>query len=202
MGKYAVLAAIGIAMLIVLVFLKISLGKRAKNKALSVKAQDKLREEALDRVLLNESSGGQALETFSAKPFEVSYGEQGALPQAGGPAKKRGKSAQKLMVQISEKSELSVRKYMFDPGQGIRMGSGRGKNNIVVTDPQVDAQQCELLEHEGHVYVRNTGGSGKVTLVRGSQRAYVEKKAVEIKSGDEILLGNTVFKIELIKTGK
>ena len=50
MGKYAVLAAIGIAMLIVLVFLKISLGKRAKNKALSVKAQDKLREEALDRV--------------------------------------------------------------------------------------------------------------------------------------------------------
>ena len=52
------------------------------------------------------------------------------------------------------------------------------------------------------MYVRNTGGSGKVTLVRGSQRAYVEKKAVEIKSGDEILLGNTVFKIELIKTGK
>lgn len=202
MIKYAILAAAGIAILLLLVFLKIKLGRRAKNRALSVKAQDKLREEALDRVLLNESAGGQETETFSAKPFEVSYKEQGTHPQAGGQTKKKGKHTQKLMVQIAEKSELSVRKYMFDPEQGIRIGSGKGKNNIVVTDSRVDAVQCELLEHEGRVYVRNLGGSGKVTLVRGSQRAYVEKKAVEIKSGDEVLLGNSVFRIDLVKAGK
>ncbi len=199
MIKYAIIAIAVIIILILLIFLKIRLSRSAQNKAMAIQAGDKLREEALDRVLLNESAGAQEAETFSAKPFEVSYGEQGAAKAQAGQAKKRKKAPLKLMVQITEKSELSVRKYMFDPRQGIRIGSRKGKNNIVVVNPEVDEIQCELLEHEGRIYMRNTGGSGKVTLARGGQRAYVEKKAVEIKSGDEILLGNMVFRVDFIK---
>lgn len=199
MIKYALIAAVVIIILILLVLLKIKLGRSAKNKAMAVQAHDKLREEALDRLLLNENTGMQAGETFSAKPFEVSYGDQGTAGQQAGQAKKKASS--KLMLQISEKSELSVRKYMFDPAQGVRIGSRKGKNNIVVVGPESDDMQCEFLEHQGRVYIRNIGSSGKVTLARGGQRAYVEKKSVEIKSGDEVLLGNTVFRVELVKAG-
>lgn len=201
MIKYAIIAAAVIIILILLILLKVTLGRSAKNKAMAVQAHDKLREEALDRILLIENTGTKETETFSAKPFEVSYGDQGTAGQPTGQTKKKKKASSKLMVQIAEKSELSVRKYMFDPAQGIRIGSRKGKNNIVVVGPEVDEMQCELLEHQGRVYVRNIGGSGKVTLARGGQRAYVEKKAVEIKSGDEILLGNTIFRVELVKAG-
>lgn len=199
MIKYAIMAIGVVILAILLIFLKRSHSKNAKNKAMAVQAEDKLREEALDRILLNENARSKGEETFSAKPFEVSYDAQGTDKRSAGQGKKKKRSSVKVMLQITEKSELSVRKYMFDPSSGVRIGSKKGKNNIVVTDPQVDEMQCELLEHEGVIYIRNVGGSGKVVLTRGGQRAYVEQKAVVMKSGDEILLGKTVFQVDLVK---
>lgn len=199
MWKYIVIAVIAAAVLLLLRLLKKQRGRSVKNKEMAVKAQDKLREEALDRILLNENAGAQERETFSATPFEVSYDGQGASGRPAGQGKRRQKTAARRMLQITEKSQLSARKYMFDPGPGVRIGSEKGKNNIVLTNPQFGEVQCEIREYEGHIYVRNLGGSGRVTLTRGSQRVYVEKKAVEIKSGDELLLADTAFRVDFVK---
>lgn len=169
--------------------------KNARKKEMAIQAGDKLREEALDRIILNSSQGNNHAEIFSAQPFEVNYDANAVGKQTHMSQKKKNS----LMVQIVENSELSARKYMFDPKQGIRIGSRQGKNNITVSHQDVDEIQCEILENAGRILVRNAGGSGKVIIKRGRKQAYVEKAMIELKSGDVILIGNMSFKVDIIK---
>lgn len=163
---------------------------------MAIQAEDKLREEALDKIILNDKAQNDEGDVFSAKPFEVNYDAASVEKHT----EKAKKAKYRTMVQIVENSELSSRKYMFDPSKGIHIGGKNGKNDIVVSDMSVDDQQCEIVLSSSTVYIRNLGGSRKVVLKRGKQQAYVEKKYVELKSNDVILIGKTIFRIEIIKT--
>lgn len=189
------LAIIGVAALITLI--KILTTRRARRREMELQASDKLREEALDRIILNNQGVGRQKEIYSAKPFEVNYDSKMVERQ---PAVMSGiKTGPALMVQIVENSELSARKYMFDPKQGIRIGSRHGQNNIVISSPDVDEVQCEILEHNGQILIRNVGRSGKVILERGRNRAYVEGGLIEMKSGDAILISNMIYRVNFVK---
>lgn len=170
--------------------------KNKKQKMMAIQAEDKLREEALDKIILNDKAQNDEGDVFSAKPFEVNYDAASVEKNT----EKAKKARYRTMVQIVENSELSSRKYMFDPSKGIHIGGKKGKNDIVVSDMSIDDQQCEIILSSAAVYIRNLGGSCKVVLKRGKQQAYVEKKYVELKSNDVILIGKTIFRIEIIKT--
>ena len=182
---------------VILFFFLIKIRKKnKKQKIMSIQAEDKLREEALDKIILNDKAQNDEGDVFSAKPFEVNYDAASVEKHT----EKAKKARYRTMVQIVENSELSSRKYMFDPSKGIHIGGKNGKNDIVVSDMSVDDQQCEIVLSSSTVYIRNIGGSRKVVLKRGKQQAYVEKKYVALKSNDVILIGKTIFRIEIIKT--
>ena len=190
-----ILAIIGVVALVTLI--KILTTRRARRREMELQASDKLREEALDRIILNNQGAGRQKEIYSAKPFEVNYDSKVVERQ---PAAMSGiKTGPALMVQIVENSELSARKYMFDSKQGIRIGSRHGQNNIVISSPDVDEVQCEILEHNGQILIRNVGRSGKVILERGRNRAYVEGGLIEMKSGDAILISNMIYRVNFVK---
>lgn len=195
MNMFIVIPA-GIFFIILFILLNKIRKKNRKQKMMIIQAEDKLREEALDKIILNDKAQNDEGDVFSAKPFEVKYDVISAEKNT----EKMPKDKYKIMVQIVENSELSSRKYMFDPSKGIHIGSKKGKNDIVVSDMSVDVQQCEIVLISSVVYIRNLGKSGKLVLKRGKQRAYVEKKYVELKSKDVILIGKTSFRIEIIKT--
>lgn len=194
---FAVLLGISLIKLII----KIKKIKETNNE-LTMHAEDKLREDALDQYILNPSAPIVDKAVSEAKPFEVSY-DASNVERVNHKKRKwfgKRKTKPKVMVQLIENSELSARKFMLDPNLGINIGRKKGKNDIVIVDDGIDDVQCNILDINGIIYVRNQGGSGKVVLSRAGQRAFVEKKAIAIKNGDLILLGKTVFRIELIKT--
>lgn len=184
------------ALLAVIIFSLIS-KKRREKKAKAQLAGDKVREEALDKLLLNKEAEIRKEEnTFAAIPFAVNY-DVNSTEKANTTEKKKNKR-KKVMVQIVENSELSARKYMLDPQKGIFMGSKNGKNHIVINSADIDERQCEIRESSEKVYIRNIGSSGKVVLRRGKQSAYVEQKYLEIKTGDALMIGNAIYRMELI----
>ncbi|MBE5881926.1 MAG: FHA domain-containing protein [Lachnospiraceae bacterium] len=186
-----------VAAIALVVVMRILSKKRARRREMEIQASDKLREEALDRIILNSQGASRQSEVYSAKPFEVNYDSKMVEKQ---PSVLSGvKLGSSLMVQIVENSELSARKYMFDPKQGIRIGSRQGMNNIVISSQEVDEVQCEILEHKGQILIRNVGRSGRVILERGKNRAYVEQNLLEMKSGDAIFIANMVYRVNFVK---
>lgn len=188
------------ALLVVIIFSIIS-KKRREKKVKAQLAGDKIREETLDKLLLNKEAEIRKDEnTFVAIPVAVNY-DVNSIEKINTSEKKKNRR-NKVMVQIIENSELSERKYMLDPRKGIFFGSKTGKNHIVVSDSDIDERQCEIRENTGNVYVRNIGNSGKLVLKRQKQSVYVEQKYIEIKAGDTLLIGNTIYKIDLISTSE
>ena len=192
--------AIGIiGILLMGIILIIISKKRKEKKAKALQASDKIREEALDRLLLNQETESRKEEpTFAAVPIAVNYDVNSVEKTKDSTSRKKRNKSKKVMVQIVENSELSARKYMLDPQKGIFIGSKAGKNHIVISNANVDERQCEIRENAQKVYVRNTGSSGKVILRRGKQSAYVEQKYLELKTGDTLLIGNMLYRIDLI----
>ena len=158
-----------------------------------------MREEALDRIILNENNSEEE-GANPAIPFEVRYDSNHTNKINPSKGRKSGKSNSKIMVQITENNEISARKYMLDPSKRIYMGSKNGKNHIVVSDQHIDARQCEIIENGQNVYVHNIGGSGKLVLIRAGKKAYVESKYIELRSGDVLSIGETTFGIEVVRT--
>lgn len=173
--------------------------KRKEKKAKALQASDKIREEALDRLLINQETESRREEaTFAAVPISVNYDVNAVEKNRDSSSHKKRNKSKKVMVQLVENSELSARKYMLDPHKGIYIGSKAGKNHIVVSNSNVDERQCEIRENSQKVYVRNIGSSGKVILKRGKQSAYVEQKYLELKTGDTLVIENMLYKIDLI----
>lgn len=185
---------------VVIVFSLINKKRREKKVKIQI-ASDKIREEALDKLILNKETEIRKDEkTFAAVPVVVNY-DVNSIEKINAFEKKKTKR-KKVMVQILENSELSARKYVFDPRKGIFLGSKVGKNHIVVSDSDIDERQCEIRENAGNVYVRNIGISGKLVLRRQKQSVYVEQKYLEIKTGDILVVGNVIYKVDLIITNE
>lgn len=190
-----------IAVILILIFISTVSKKRKIKKHKAMLANDRLREEALDKLLVNtEAEVKKDDRTFAAVPVAVNY-DANLIEKADSAKKQKGKR-KKIMVQIIENSELSARKYVLDPGKGIFIGSKAGKNHIVIGNENVDERQCEIREKAGKVYVHNTGTSGKVILRRGKQGVYVEQNYLEIKTGDALVIADTIYKMELISTAQ
>lgn len=203
MFKVVKIIGLVIVLLGLIIILCIVFSKHKNKKEKILLASNKMREEALDKLLVNQEAALKKEEenTFAAVPINVNY-DVNALDKSKGKVGGKKNKSKKTMIQIVEKSELSVRKYMFDPKKSIFIGSKNGKNHIVNSSSTVDERQCEIKEVYDKVYVRNMGHPAKVIMSRGKQIAYIEQNYIELKSGDVISMANTTYQIDIIETNE
>ena len=188
----ALIIASIIIVIVLIIILYGRIRKRKKyEKNMVIKAQDKMREEALDRRILNEKAEVKSLKEASEKPFEVNY----SAPQGD---KKTGNH---FMLQIEEKNELSIRKFMLDPAAGISIGSAKD-NSIVISDAGVEKKQCEIGFQEEKLYIRNFGKTETVCLSRKGKKLNVDQRKVELKNNDIVFVGKIRLKLEYIFAGE
>lgn len=176
-----------------IIWLKRMICQRQKRKEISRAAEDKLRDENLNHVILNGDVGnGQAKEVY--KPYDVDYGN------AGGDKKNSGRSVRQddhIMVQLIEKTELSTRKFVLNPAKRIRIGSDLQDNEISVLSQGVSPHHCEIFAAGGGVYIRNTGKSTRTIIRRKKEQALADDKGIRLQSGDRILLGTVSYDITI-----
>lgn len=181
----------GILAGIVLVVITILIKNAKKNKykrEIRIYAEDKVREERLDHVILNSHEGNVRTEDESV-PYDVDYG-LGTQNVSGA---EYGSVSD--MIQLIEHSELSSRKHVLNARKGIMIGSQRESNNIVV--PGTAAQQCQIFCYQNGVFLREVAGNNLTILQRRKKRVYVQKSGVQLKNGDLIILNDIYFEVML-----
>lgn len=180
--------AIG-SIVVLLIFLLFVLRKKSAVRAEKMKiAEDKRRERALDEMLHNELG---AVKNRQGSPYEVDYTENGR--QGAGAA------ASRIMLEIVEKCELSVRKYMLDPAEGIWFGSAPEGNHIVVRDPDIKARECVLFVNGSDVLIQDDFATNITVLRRKKKETFIGKAPVVVQNRDVLVLGKYEYQIHIVK---
>lgn len=165
---------------------------RAKKKEINRAATDRLRDENLNQIILNNHTGGvENREIY--KPYDVDYNGEGS----GGLDNINVKAGQ-TMIQLVEHTRLSTRKYVLNPAKKIRIGSDLQGNEISVVEKEIAPHQCEIFAAQGQVYIRHTGGSMQTIIRRKRQSAIVDKRGIRLHSGDWIEIGSVSYEITII----
>lgn len=177
-------AVAAVILVVVLIILK---KIRKKKEAMRRVAEDKLRESNLDQLILNPNAPKDSMQTFAEKPFEMKYSLDPANSAMKG-----------LMLQIEEISEISRRQYMINPATPFTIGSGMG-NTILLSDPNVDAKQCEMGISAGAVYICNIGRPDNVRIIRGKNSFFVGPQKVAVQKNELIQIGGIKLVIHFVK---
>ena len=186
-----IIIAILLFILILYTYVRI-VKKQNRKKELQTLADDKKREEMLDNIILNAHSKDRVAMAESV-PYEVDYSSGGN--KTSGKSKK-GKKPDAYMLQLTEHSELSMRKHVVNPRNVVRIGSRANENTIIVSD--VGGTQCEIFLYQNNVWIRDVGEYKMVIVKRKRNRAYASEQGIQLKSGDIILVGKTSFDVEFI----
>lgn len=171
--------------------------RKQKNKELSQAAEDKMRDENLNQVILNQHRGGGRFKEVQ-KPYDVDYSRPnvtGGKDNADFPAVGAGK----VMVQMVEKTELSTRKFMMNPIKPIRVGSDLQDNDINVLAEGISAHQFEIFAVRDKVYVRNLSSENRTVLKRKREQAIVDEKGIRMLSGDTVFAGCVSYDITIVQ---
>lgn len=158
---------------------------RKQKKIMESKAMDKLREEELDRNILNPIVQNRELSAKMEKPVQVKY----MSPEAQG--------CKQQMIQVLEVGELSTKEYMLNPAERIRIGCGND-NTIILNDLSLGDLKCEIGIYGGILGARSNDSMQRVVLVRKKNRMFLESIPIEIKTNDIIKIGKTSLKIAIV----
>lgn len=184
--KYILPVVLGvIAVLAVLLTIKAIRKKRQEERR---KTEDRMREDALDKLITNQKSADTSV---SAKPVEINY------KQAGKSGKKKKTKTGKTMLQITERNDLSERKFFMDPMEVISIGNRQGKNSIVVMDSLEEEVQCEIFKYQDDVVIRSKA-SGLAILNRRKKSTAIGDVAMVVEDGDIITIGQTRLEIKIV----
>ena len=184
--KYILPVVLGvIAVLAVLLTIKAIRKKRQEERR---KTEDRMREDALDKLITNQKSADTSV---SAKPVEINY------KQAGKSGKKKKTKTGKTMLQITERNDLSERKFFMDPMEVISIGNRQGKNSIVVMDSLEEEVQCEIFKYQDDVVIRSKAG-GLAILNRRKKSTSIGDVAMVVEDGDVITIGQTRLEIKIV----
>ena len=168
--------------------------RRKRLREVRRQAEDRLREEALDKVLTGRADGGKS--TGPSVPFDVKYD----IDQ-----RKRGKQISRmsaespLMLHLTEHSELSTREYMFHVTDHITLGQA-AQNDIVIKGTRIADTQCEIFRIQKALYVKNTGTSGLIFLIRKKHKIMVDAQAVTLENKDTLQIGEYTYDVELLRS--
>ena len=167
--------------------------RRRKRKEIELRAEDRLREEALERVLVD----GQRDIKRGQAAFDVRYDTNRRGKKNADQAQGNGKSP--VMLQLTEQSELSTRKYMLHAANRLSIGSKPGVNDVVISGSEIAAIQCEIVRVGKNLYISNLGDKGQVLLRRGKKQMLLERDAVELQNGDLLQIGGFTFKADILR---
>jgi len=159
--------------------------KSKNKKIIESKMMDKLREEELDRAILNPGFNSEELRARMEKPVNVKY-----LTSAK-------RDSKNCMVHIQEVGELSTKDYLLNPTGIISIGAGK-ENTIVLNDLSVGSIKCEIVNKGTALGARSNDYNKNVRIKRGGKSVFLGNEMIEIRSGDEISLGKTLLKIVLM----
>lgn len=176
-----------LAAIVLLSFLIVHMKKRQRKRELLELAENRRREEALDAVISNGTSTRED-KYFESVPYEVDYSKSAA---------KAEKTVPKVMVQLIEHNELSIRKHMLSLDKSIRIGSSENDNTIVLQ--AADSMQCELFAYKDGVFLRNLGKKNRTVLKRGKKNVFAEENGMKLQNQDQIIIGNTYFDITILR---
>lgn len=192
--KYILIMAIVILLFVLIILLKKVIRKKQKNKELRQAAEDKLRDENLNNVILNSHAESKHLRGVHV-PYDVDYSNpRGDNKNHSDHSKKENGH---VMLQLVEKTELSTRKFMLNPAKKIYIGSDLQNNDIAVLDENISLRQCEIFAVKDKIYIRNLSHENQTILRRKKEQAIVDEKGLRMLSGDNIILGNVTYEVTI-----
>lgn len=190
--KNIVIVAVIILIIIGIIGIRKFLQKKQKEKELKQAAEDKLRDENLNNVILNNHSDIKRLRKVHI-PYDVDYST------SKGTNDKNlndgiGKESH-IMLQLIERTELSTRKFMLNPMLKIRIGSDLQDNDIAVLSEGISPHQCEIFSVGEKIYIKSISHDNQTILKRKKEQVIVDKRGIRLISNDKIILGNVVYEV-------
>lgn len=178
-----------------IVLLKEMIRRNQKKKELSQAAEDKLRDENLNHVILNSDIGKEQLKEVY-KPYDVDYSNPNTDKKVSGRNIQKGENH--VMVQLIERTELSTRKFMMNPIKGIHIGSDSQSNDIAVPAEKISPCQCEIFSVRDKVFIKNLSSDNRTIIRRKKEQAIVDEKGIRLLSGDVVILGAVSYDITIL----
>lgn len=155
--------------------------RRSRRKQLADQLSRKLREEALDQALSNpHAPAGRSV----PDPVQVTYSPK---------ADRKGDGA---LLRLTEHNPTVTRTYLFDRGQRLFLGIQDGRTVIRRDYAPQCGILCEVYQNQQAVFVRGLASGGQ--LRRGRTTRELSREGVALRSGDELLLPGTQFRVELL----
>lgn len=190
-----VILLILLVLVVGIVFLKEVIRRNQKKKELSQAAEDKLRDENLNHVILNSDIGNEQVKEVY-KPYDVDYSNPNADKKVSVKNTKKGENH--VMVQLIERTELSTRKFMMNPVKKIHIGSDSQNNDIAVLSENISPCQCEIFSVRDKVFIKNLSSDNRTIIRRKKEQAIVDEKGIRLISGDIVILGKVSYDITII----
>lgn len=182
----AILLGIGIIFgMLLFVWLR---GRRKKIREEKFQANKKVREDVLKQALANRLEPTADIETsIPCRPYKVNY--------ATG---ENQENKEKLpLLQITEKSKLSEKKYIFRANETVILGEQFGTAGIL-NHPENGNAWCEIFFQKDSYCVRALG-SYCVSVRRNKKTAIVDGCGIQLKSKDSIKIQESIFQVFYLK---
>lgn len=193
MTKYHYIVIGILSILLVIILIRMIVKNYTRKKEMKRKANDRLREEALDRLLVKDGRKFEDESKFSATPVEVNY-KLDDKNDAGN----RNIDRKKSVIQVTEISKLSKKRYILNPDNRILIGDITGKNDIIISDPEMKGSQYEIFKWGEAICVKNLTSKLDAVLIRKNKKIEIGNNAVILKNKDAIKLGTVLLKIEIL----
>ena len=151
--------------------------------------EDKLRDDALNRAICNQIYGNLGC-SFEPKnlPYEVDYSRNNSSVNLI--------SQDKIMLMVTELSELSRRKYILDIKNTVSIGN-RNDNDIVIKSVGNKEIRCEIFRCRNEIYIRDYS-DGQIILQRKKNNINIYDHEVKIKSGDMLIVRGAVLELKIV----
>lgn len=173
------------------------LDEKRRRRELEQATADKIRDENLNNVILNQNMGSRRPKEVHI-PYDVDYGSPKRENHITAGAQDSGDEGGNTMVRLVERTELSVRKFLLNPSKVIRIGSDIQKNDIVVLAEDVAPRQCEIFSAKNKVYIRNLAPGNGTVVKRKKEKAIVDERGIRLLSDDTVILGRVSYDITIV----
>lgn len=177
----------------VIKLIKKILRRNRKNKELIQASEDRIRDENLNNVILNNYEGNTNVKEVY-KPYYVDYGNSDNAVNSKGQGRN---DKTQIMLQLVEKTELSTRKFMLNPAKKIHIGSDVKDNDITVLSEGVLPHHCEIFSIGSKVYIRKLDNGGRIIIRRKKNEAVVTGKSIRLLSDDIVIIGSVIYDITI-----
>lgn len=193
--KYILIFAVIILLFGGITLIRKIMRQKQKNKELRQAAEDKLRDENLNNVILNNHAGSDRLRGEYV-PYDVDYSNPGGENNKNLLDNSK-KNDNCVMLQLVERTELSTRKFMLNPAKKIRIGNELQDNDITVLSEGVSPHQCEIFSVSDKIYIKNLSHNNPTILKRKKEQVIVDEKGLRMLSNDKVILGSVVYEVTI-----